>query len=655
VERYQAGAYAEAESIFTELLTYDGDNPAALRMLGLVRLRLGQTEAALTALEAAHKRAPNDANIQLHYGLGLHAARRYADAAAQFRASAQILTADPAPYLNLSSALFELGDIAGALDAAKRARRRAPQLAQASYTVGIALMAADRLNEARQAFEEALRIDPNHADSWLNVGVSWYRQNNIGNAIAAMRRTLAVAPDHAGAAANLGAFLRLNGATEQGEALLDEFLKRNPNAAQVRINQAVALLSEGRPADALALLETALPPKEPEAANHWQLQRAAALLQLGRANEARIALAQCTALPAHMAPLMHWREVLFARARRDDSAAREHAGTLEDALEREGRLLPEHRIMAHFDLARFWATQNEPDRTFRHWTTGHRLLARFQPFSRERDLAMFDAIVRHFDRARLHDGPRAHNRDPAPVFVVGMPRSGTTLVEQIIAAHPQAHGAGERIALSEVFEKLGGETPGGVARVAACDAAALDEAAEHYLAALHELAPDKARVVDKMPGNYVYLGLAALMLPKARIIHCVRDPRDVGLSIFTFRFYGYHPYAHDLGDLGWYIGQHDRLMAHWRENLPNPILSVALTDWIDDFDTTLRRVLDFIALPYDPACERFYESNSRVMTVSRLQVKQPINARGIGRWRRYEEQLKPLIEALEAGGAVLPP
>ena len=156
-----------------------------------------------------------------------------------------------------------------------------------------------------------------------------------------------------------------------------------------------------------------------------------------------------------------------------------------------------------------------------------------------------------------------------------------------------------------------------------------------------------------MPGNFNFLGLAALTLPGARIIHCVRDPRDIGLSIFTFRFYGHHPYAHDLGNLGWYIAQHERLMAHWREALPNPILTLALKDWVEDFDGTLRRVLDFIELPYDPACERFYESEWRVMTVSRAQVKQPVNARGLGRWRRYATQLKPLIDSLSENGVVL--
>jgi hypothetical protein len=165
---------------------------------------------------------------------------------------------------------------------------------------------------------------------------------------------------------------------------------------------------------------------------------------------------------------------------------------------------------------------------------------------------------------------------------------------------------------------------GGPHGIAALDEAGLDAAAERYLAALHDLAPGKARIVDKMPGNELNLGLVGLMLPGARIIHCLRDPRDIGLSIWTFRFHGEHPYAHDLADLGWTIAQRARLMDHWRAVLPNPILTVALNDWVRDFDGTLARVLAHLDLPGDPACARFYESDRDVRTVSRAQVRQPL-------------------------------
>ncbi len=235
-----------------------------------------------------------------------------------------------------------------------------------------------------------------------------------------------------------------------------------------------------------------------------------------------------------------------------------------------------------------------------------------------------------------------------------MPRSGTTLLEQILAAHRDVFGAGERAALGQAFAALGDSQDDASAarRIAALDGESLDRAASRYLAALHALDPGAARVVDKMPGNFLYLGLVGLMLPAAKVIHCVRDPRDMGLSIFTFRFHGAHGYAHDLSDLGWYIGEHDRLMAHWKAALPNKILTVRLNDWVGDFDGTLERVLAHLDLPPDENCARFYEGEGRVRTVSRAQVRQPINARGLGRWKAYVSELKPLIAELERAGSL---
>jgi len=163
-----------------------------------------------------------------------------------------------------------------------------------------------------------------------------------------------------------------------------------------------------------------------------------------------------------------------------------------------------------------------------------------QPFLRAAHLAEIDALLARFDPARLHVGPRAANDDATPVFIVGMPRSGTTLYEQILAAHGLTHSAGEHVALARCAQLLGGGGGIGVHRLADLDAATLDAAAARYLAELHDLVPDKALIVDKMPGNYLHIGLAALMLPGARFIHCTHDPRDIGLSIFTYRFYEAH-------------------------------------------------------------------------------------------------------------------
>ncbi|WP_419727804.1 tetratricopeptide repeat-containing sulfotransferase family protein [Lichenicola sp.] len=642
---YRAGAYAQAVSVLEPLASDVAPLPDVLRIFGLCRLRQGEPSEAIDLLARAHALAPNDPWCRLHYGIALQSVGRHLEAASMFRSCQALLPDDPAPPLNLCSSLLGLGDVRGALRAARKARARAPGLAQAHYMLGLADLAGDLFDRASVSFREATRLSPGFAEAWLNLGVAQYRSGNIEAAKRSMRAALHADPDNHAAASNLGGFMRLSGESEASENLLGALIKRKPDFPGARLNLAADLLQEDRATEALALLEGA-GPGDAMVRQHWMLQRALALISLGRLTDAHAELDAIGTVSPALAPLLHWRLARLAMAEGETDRARLHAGAMEAAMQTAGAsMLPEHGIMTHYDLARFWAQLREPDRAFPHWVAGHRKLSRFQPFSRTAHADLVDATIARFDQVRLRHGQIATNRDPSPVFVVGMPRSGTTLIEQILAAHRDVHGAGERSALADMQATLG-------AHPDKLDTAQLDAVAADYLRELHALAPSAGRIVDKMPGNVLHLGLVALMLPAARIISCDRDPRDIGLSIFTFRFYGHHPYAHDLADLGWYIGQHRRLMAHWQAVLPNPVMTVRLADWVDDFPGTLSRVLKFLDLPHDPNCETFHELERRVRTVSRAQVRQPISARGIGRWREYATHLEPLIASLEESGVL---
>ena len=463
------------------------DAPLLFRR-GVEALRANNFVEAIGLLSQAVERNPGDPQVQFQLGVALQAAGHHADAVPCFEKAQASRADDPAPFVHAAVSHLAIGDNQAALVAASEACWRAPKLPAAHYAYGQAFAALGDAARAEQAFAAAIQFNPRWADAWVNYGLARYRQGAVEDAKVAMRRALAADPAHSAALSNLSAFMRITGETEGAERLLQETVARAPDAVGARLNLAADLLQEERAAEALALLDGAEPPSDVAALRHWRLQEALALLQLGRAAEARIVLDDLARLgptPPPIAPLLRWRFVLLALAEGDRPRACEEAEMMEQALVDMGPdAVPEHAIMARFDLAKFWSAQGAPSRAFDQWTAGHKLLARFQPFSREAHRAFVDATIEAFSAARLKDGARAANRDAAPVFIVGMPRSGTTLVEQILAAHRDVHGAGERTALRAGLRgarrrRRKARRPRGASRRST--ARALDRAASRYL------------------------------------------------------------------------------------------------------------------------------------------------------------------------------
>ena len=239
----------------------------------------------------------------------------------------------------------------------------------------------------------------------------------------------------------------------------------------------------------------------------------------------------------------------------------------------------------------------------------------------------------------------SQDADPSelPVFVIGMPRSGTTLVEQILASHSQVHGAGELSTLRLLVEG-GGAYPDACASASGDDLARLGQA---YMARVAPLAQGKQRLVDKMPANFLYAGLIPLVLPGARIIHCRRDPVDTCLSCYTKLFSGEQRFTYDQTELGEFYRGYAKLMAHWRLVLPpERFIEVDYEAVVDDLEGEAKRLVSFLGLPWEDACLRFHDSRRVVRTASVNQVRQPIYTTSKGRWQKYADHLGPLLAAL---------
>ena len=650
--RFRAGDYAGVAAMVAPLANAPSPPPAALRLLGVCQLHLNNIAEAVTCLSQANSLAPDDLQIRVDYAAALHSAGQFADAIAILHTCLPLLPNDPAPLLHLSRSLAATGDAQGAIRAARKARSRAPGAAIAEFTLGMAYLAGNLVERATACLTAATKLAPDFADAWVNLGVTLHQAGKVRAAAAAMRKALAADPASVPATTNLALYLAIMGHPQASERLLRDLLATNPGAADARINLAVNLLQEDRDEEVVALLEGAPPGKVTQ--QNRQVLLLLALVKLGRLEAAHALDATVGTVRPELQTKLGLARALLALASGDADAARQQASAMTAMLADVRTVRADHRIAGHHDLAAVWERLEDHDAAFANWSSAHRLLARSEPFSRSRYEAFVDGTITGFSAERMRQGPRASNRDPAPVFIVGMPRSGTTLVEQILASHAAVHGAGERSALSDLFHRIGGagETAAAVQRVIALDEAELDALAPAYLSELQALAPAASRVIDKMPANFRHLGLVGLLLPGARVIACERDPRDVGLSIWRQHFIGAHGYAHDLADLGWYIGQQRRLMAHWRAVLPLPILTVRHEALVADFPAVLRQMLEFLGLDYDPACERFYETERRVDTISRSQVREGINSRGVGRWRMYERQLEPLLTSLQEHGAL---
>jgi hypothetical protein len=280
--------------------------------------------------------------------------------------------------------------------------------------------------------------------------------------------------------------------------------------------------------------------------------------------------------------------------------------------------------------------------------------ARLRPYDAERAKRWIDRVIGYFTPSRLRTLPRASHGNRRPVFIVGMPRSGTSLVEQVLASHPQVYGAGELKTLGNIVGTMP-QTPWAAGRMYpesldAISTAGANELAGIYLSAIATLNNTARYITDKNPLNYLDLGLITLLFPECHVIHCVRDPLDTCVSCYMTLFglngNGLENFTQELSSLGTAYCDYRRLMDHWKAVLNYPLLEVSYEGLVTDLEGQTRRMLEFLDLPWDEHCLKYYENQRRVMTPSRDQVRRPVYASSIGRWKRYEQHLSDLMASL---------
>ncbi len=537
-----------------------------------------------------------------------------------------------------------LGQHAAAIPLFQRAVELEGDNAAYRFALAQSQLLDGRLDEAERGLREVIRLAPDNPAGHNELGTALKRSGRNEEAIACFRQAVRLAPDFVAARFNLGLALSAEERHEAAEASYRKALDTAPRDPEILAALGTALHAQGRFDEAIHHLEKAIELAPERAAGYHNLGEV--LREQGRLDEAVERYRQGLALAPDDADLWH----SLAMTRRFETPDDPEIAALQALFERSDLGDPQRRRIA-FALGKALDDCRESDRAWPAFVTGNRLARAEHHYSIEREERRIDSIIETFDAGFLDERRDwgVVDRRLTPVFIVGMPRSGTSLVEQILASHTAVHGCGEihdlRLAIRSVVGPM--DDAGYFAAIQGLDKATVRRIARDYLKRLRRYANGEPVLTNKLPFNFVHVGIIRLLFPAARVIHCRRHPVATCLSIFQHDFTHMSGFANDLVELGRYYRLYERLMEHWQATLPAGFIeTVDYEALVEAPETWSRRLIGFCGLEWEANCLEFHKARRQVKTASFTQVRRPIYRQAIAHWRRYESHLDPLFEAL---------
>ena len=518
-----------------------------------------------------------------------------------------IMPSSPELYSDLGNVFKAKGKLDKARENYMHALRLKPDYPDAHNNLGIVLRNQGKLDDAVQHYKQALQLSPDYTEAYNNLGNAYKELKKFEAAIECYMHALNIKPNFAEAHINLGNVLESQGKLDEAVDHYRQTLQFDPNNFDAIAGEADVLLTKG------------------EFKKSYQYIQPYITNKIKNVRMAIVYSEICSHLD------------------KDKDAIK----LLECILEQNHTNYAE-QILLKFQLGKLNDKVKQYDAAF-NWYQGVNALVQtnFDPIYLDKQIS---DLVSTFNKDKINLLPRPRASSNLPIFIIGMPRSGTSLVEQILASHPQIYGAGELEEIRKITKSLPHILKTNMPYpqcISMISQEQLDDIAQRYINRLKIFSSDSVRITDKLPQNFMHLGLIKLMFPKASIIHCKRDPLDTCLSIYFQNFDGRHDYAYDLINIGTYYKQYQRLMHYWNEKLCIPMLEVQYEDLILKQEEISRKMIEYVELGWDDKCIRFYETKRIVNTASNQQVRKPIYTHSVARWKNYEHHLCHLIKALK--------
>ncbi|MBI1181038.1 MAG: tetratricopeptide repeat protein [Alphaproteobacteria bacterium] len=674
------GKLAAAENLSGQLIAQFPADPNTIAMRAYVLHQMKRPEDAIALLEAAVD--GNDKLPVFHSNLcEMYRQQQQLDRALPHGRKAVALAPNyPDAHNNLGIVLFEQRQHEEAEECYRRALALRPNFAEALNNLGNLLRLREDVAGSLHCYEEAVRLRPEYVEALTNAGKAYLAQRQFQAADRAFRKAAEIRPEHMEALTGIAAAANGLGKSDYAMSLVSRLTTMYPSnvepyllmaqmliddhklkGAHAAAQQAVALAPDnakalgmmgrvkremGQTEESLDWLQRA-GEADPEA-SEFVNQLGVSYLELGEMNKARA----CFERAIELAPEALRIYANLSNARKFTEADEDYQRFVAAA---EGvESLPVHdRIPVYYGLGKAYDDVGKPEKAIDAYLKGARLKRDELTYRRDASLYVFDRIREVFSREAL-EAKRAEiagSETRAPIFIVGMPRSGSTLTEQILSSHSQVFGAGEARALFESLTDVVGRDFGNSVRFPEVFRLMTTEHAEamvsRYLREIPNWGEQTPRFTDKMLSNFYYVGLLNVVMPRAKIVHIRRNPVDTCLSCLTRLFREDMPYSYDFDDLADHYLKYAELMAHWRQVLPEgSFYELRYEDLVSDTEAQARSLLEYLDLPWEDGCLAFHENKRAVKTASVTQVREPIYTRSVERWKKYGAAVQPLADRL---------
>ena len=606
LQHYQEGHLQQAQEVCHRILRKQ-QRPDVILILAKIAHEQREFEVAVERYQQLLGIIPDHPQTHFYLGVVLEELGRTEPAIKHYEKSIGIVADDAAALRRLGDACSKLRRWEEAITAYQQVLAIQAEDVGTMIKLGNALRAAQRWTDSIAIYEQAAVLQPDNAEAHRYLGAALQKMGQTEKAIISYERTLSLRPDSAGVRIDLGRILRKLGKAEEALAQFELARDRIPNNVDAHIDVALTLRQLGQADFAVDRLEQLLDVKP-----------------------------ACGEAYYHISMIKPKQElILVVEKLLSDSA------------------LPKgDAIYCHFALGNLLDSGKSFDEAFGYYLTANSLHRETFDYDPRENIETTDWLIKVYSKDFLQGKQEFGSDSRLPVFIVGMPRSGTTLIEQILSSHALVHGAGEVEAIPainlSIAQQLEYASPN-PELVTLIDKKMIEDCAAQYLQELALHGPTAARITDKLPGNFARIGLIKTLFPDAHVIHCQRDPLDNCISLF-FHHFAALTCSFDLKELGQYYLDYQRLMSHWQNLFPGDIFNVQYEELVMNQEKVSKRLVDYIGLEWDEKCMEFHNNQRNVMSPSNLQVRQPMYKSSMNRWKRYEKHIQPLIDVLQPGG-----